>query len=1265
MRGVLLVVGGLVIAGAVWLLASQDASSPTDLGTTADPTKDETQPGPSLSGRSAPVQEAIDPLAPSVRGFVVDSDGKPLAGVSVVARRQHSRIGRVRVLDSLYLDVEDEPLPIVARAISDGQGRFTLADMEALKLHEVHAEVSPPRTSSWKRVRPGQGAAPIRIRVGNGTLLRGRVIDRDGRGVGAWVHGTTYRDQQDESYIAPTRTDEAGRFAFTVPSPSSVRLGVSVRGHGMLSGYLFRVPRTEEVIVRFDTTGGGTLQGTISDTSGAPVPKAAVSAVMHLSSGAHLTRLARADASGSFTMSGLPPGRVADSLVRAPGFIDRSATARGLSLGENTTHSVDVTLIRGATITGRVVTPDGTSIAGAHVLYNSGDQRHLFSGRNGLVRSDANGRYAIQGLAPTGGGALEAEASGFYQLRLRGHGTVRKTQYVSIDREGQRVEVDIVLQPGTIPITGRVQSHTGEPVANARISFDRPFHRHMGHDPLAGLTISEFVSDADGRFRHAGLLALSDWTVKAHHPAYIAAAEESVEIPAEPTDKDVVTLVMGPGARVEGRVVFPSGAPAVGVPVTVDMQSVVTSRDGSFVVAGLSPGKHTASASSHHHADPDSRQAVTVTWGQVVAGVRLVTPELRVLAGVVVDDKGRPAPGEPVEFRLREGSESFSTQVTSDVDGRFSFSRVPPGRLRVAAGDKGEPEYVDGSRTDLRLVAVSTPVVSIHGRVFAPDGTPAAGGSIRIRRVQDGWTWSSGDNPITNGEFRYEEQGTGAYSVKVTALTDRHGRPIAFLPVRDQAFDPSSESPMVFRLEAGQTISGRVVDEAGHPVAAVGVSMLLDDSPLDDALFPTWGERRSSRTDAEGRFQFSGLPANDTTLSFRPPSQYATPEPVTVPAGTRDVSVVLSASGRIAGLVLSADGEPVSDVSLAARALKNAEPSFDTRSDKQGRFEFVGLNPALRYRIAAMTHQRGDSDHLGTRVDNVAVGREDVSVRMRPAGRIQGRVVSEDGTPIPAHPNVRIRHGEELTQTHADRSGAFHSNPLKPGVYHVSVQGEGEWGASVPIEVRVPGEAVELVLPRGYPIRGQVVGLKELGFHAVALVDGKRVAATAVDETGRFVFSQSEQRTVTVFVHMDDDPRYGIVPRARGRTDVTVTLKTGNSIEGRIEGHKIETSTRVTATQAGKTLSARPKADGSFRILGLPEGLWTVYVYDSKLQVRRDVPAGARDIRLGPREGDAAQVPQPTPATQPGFPAPPPPPAPEPLPEPVSSCGACGGGGGA
>ncbi len=182
-----------------------------------------------------------------------------------------------------------------------------------------------------------------------------------------------------------------------------------------------------------------------------------------------------------------------------------------------------------------------------------------------------------------------------------------------------------------------------------------------------------------------------------------------------------------------------------------------------------------------------------------------------------------------------------------------------------------------------------------------------------------------------------------------------------FLSTAALAQSPRDESPAA---AATGSISGRVTNETGQPVAGATVS-LRGSSPFFQA--------RMTSTDSEGNFQVTDLGAELYAVSAFAPGYIAPPrDPESPPVYHRigdsvDLSIVRG--GVITGSVMSSSGEPLVHIAVRAMMIRDANgegPRFPAThtprsTDDRGVYRIYGLVPGTYLVSAGGRHSFGVS----------------------------------------------------------------------------------------------------------------------------------------------------------------------------------------------------------------------------------------------------------------------------------------------------------------
>src|SRR5258706_8818838 len=335
----------------------------------------------------------------------------------------------------------------------------------------------------------------------------------------------------------------------------------------------------------------------------------------------------------------------------------------------------------------------------------------------------------------------------------------------------------------------------------------------------------------------------------------------------------------------------------------------------------------------------------------------------------------------------------------------------------------------------LALFAARAEAGSVSGRVLDPSGKPVAGAKVQwtAYRADDEslLDLSLGNEPAVLGEAATDAEG------RFRVVLDRPGASVALrvigsgLPsIRFAGPYDSSDDSSLFdvQLRAASAASGRVVDEAGKPVAGARVIAAANEGILE-------GDSRhvaESRTGADGAFAIADAPEGTRALLVRAAGYVA---------GTRiqleaksDEKISLQRGGSVAGVVLDASGKPAAGVVVTAEDLA-------AKTDAQGNFKMAGVSPGT-HRLQALW-----KEDYAARLDNVRVKKGEetpASLKLRLGSAIAGTVI-EEGTRKPL-PGARVsafastgfggfarRRAERTART--DQRGRFKLSGLSPGRY--------------------------------------------------------------------------------------------------------------------------------------------------------------------------------------------------------------------------------------
>jgi len=379
------------------------------------------------------------------------------------------------------------------------------------------------------------------------------------------------------------------------------------------------------------------------------------------------------------------------------------------------------------------------------------------------------------------------------------------------------------------------------------------------------------------------------------------------------------------------------------------------------------------------------------------------------------------------------------------------------------------------------LLGLSTSVRagSVTGRVLDASGKPIAGARVHwmAYRTDDEvlLDQSTGSDPAamgntatdTHGRFRVVLEKPGV-SVALRVLPD--GLPSARFT---GPFEASEENDLFdIQIPAAQTASGKVVDEAGKPVAGAKVLIVSTNNVFDgDARYLA-----EARTGADGAFSALDAPEGTRAIVVRAPG-FVPLNRVQLEAKT-DERVSLQRGGVISGSVLDTAGKPAAGVIVTAEDVAAA-------TDAQGKFQIAGVSSGS-HRLQALW-----KDDFAARKDGVRVRKGEetsASLALKRGSAVSGTVVEEGtrrpvaGARVSAYASTAFggfarRRAERTART--DQRGRFRIAGLAPARYSVEAAREGYLSSSIAgVNAAGTSPAANLALRRAATISGRVTDEK-------------------------------------------------------------------------------------------------------------------------------------------------------------------------------------------
>jgi protocatechuate 3,4-dioxygenase beta subunit len=585
----------------------------------------------------------------------------------------------------------------------------------------VESVPAPKRAKSSEQPSSQVASMPTQVDddpIGD-LVLEGQVVDEDGHPVGGALV------MLGSAPPKSTTSEEDGSFSFD--KLVQRRYPVSARSDDRIGGPVVVTlsKDSDPVLVRMQAGGG--IRVEVVDVADLPI----ASATVVIPSMDSLT--ATTDAKGIAEIHNVPPGMTMIS-VHASGY------AKGHSLatvprGKDTMGHQRLTLVRGVSVSGRVVDHEGNPVEDAKIIaQQSGAMMQVENPRHDGVSSGKDGRFE-----------LPAVPSGNVQL-VAVHDDHAPSTSERFDVGDSAVkEIKLKMKEGA-SVSGRVVNASGEAVAWATVRVRSPQEaasQGMG-------TNRKMISDEDGGFIIKGLpreeLAL--------YGASESASSQSVEVDLRSKpEASKIQLVLDVEGMIKGRVVDENGdavaeAQVQAVPDFWEGASLeqlfvrgpafaTTGGDGGFTIRGLPESKFKITASRGVPSDGRGLQrGVSAKTGDEAVRVVLATPAS--IVGKIQASDGSTPPVATVSI-------GWGTSVPV-AGGRFRLSEVPPGSYELsvrgpdfASSFKSKVEVKAGEEHDVGTIEVKKGR-SVAGRVLDASGKAIAGAEVVMARqlISDG-----------------------------------------------------------------------------------------------------------------------------------------------------------------------------------------------------------------------------------------------------------------------------------------------------------------------------------------------------------------------------------------------------------------------------------------------------------------------------------------------------------------------------------------------
>ena len=870
-------------------------------------------------------------------GTVVDAQGNPVAGATVVCYQYSSRMNFGRV-----------EMEAKQHAKTDGQGAFEFPTFQGQAVVLVTKAGFAPTWRTWYLAAPEEAQ---KIVLGASSVLAGVVVDDAGQPVAdaevsvpaALNKTATDISQPNDVFgkmareLFSARTSADGKFRIeNFPANGQAILLAKKTGKALRqSANSLRYDELpfhagqEDITLTLDPAGSVTGKVIVRGT-GQPLAHAVVGLEPSSQGMASLlvdeaTILSAAD--GSFRIPNVPAGsyQVTAIFTNEP-VADWVADAIPVKVAAGQSVSdVQIQAYKGGVVE---VTVRGKNshelLADAGVSVNSEDfNRGSSTGTNGVAYF----------RLPPGQFSVYANKQDWSQAQTQTTVT-----------EGQTAQVTIELgEPSKI--AGVVRDASGAPVAGASVGV---FPNYQGDDRGA-------KTDANGHYElswqkpsWAGSQNQSFYLIARHFERKLAAFQEMEE---STTNLDVT---LKPAMSVSGRV--------------RDTKGKAVTNVMAYVMLHLENMSFTISRRPEIHSDEQGRiQAEALPLGQRYGWsvsaqgygggqqeMDTADPKAdhydfpplivkladRKLAGRVLGTDGKPVAG--VQVYMRGEGQPYGN-ATTDSDGRFAFDAVCEGAVSVSANSKGASGQAEAMGGDTNVVirfdarnrvtyAAAAPQ-TLTGTVFDPSGKPAVGARVIVTP-----TWGTEDTAKSDADGKYSvtwQAQPGMRDMKYFAVARDVKRNLVVM----ESIDTNKPS-VDLRLGPGLSISGTVQDAKGAPLTRANINLNMMIGGNGSLV-----EYQPIKLNSDGTFTIPALPVGQQYMVFVNASGHGSARKNIGKTQSQTNSIQLApfklkaADRQLAGQVLDTDGKPLSGVQVNING--NGQPNGNVRTDATGHFKFT------------------------------------------------------------------------------------------------------------------------------------------------------------------------------------------------------------------------------------------------------------------------------------------------------------------------------------
>ncbi len=748
-----------------------------------------------------------------ITGAVKTGQGGPVAGAKVSVRFDPAAMMGAGAMNAAR--------GASGSAETDADGRFRVGGLgpgpflvEASAPAPPGSDPSEPK-GEWKaRKSPVRPGTAIELELLPPLEVRGRVIDPEGKPISkftlvvrarsevVFMPGTTRREEID---------DERGEFRVGDLHEGAWEIEARAKGFGPSAPAAVSLPSATpldpiEILLRPEAG----VAGVVRAPDGTPFPGAKVSVelpatrIMARLEGSLEVPETYSAEDGAFQLAGLGEGDQA-LVATHPDFAASEAVPVQVTSGR-VTEGVEITLRKGAVLTGMVFDRDGSPLVGGQVILQAPTMIET-----NLQRTKEDGSFRFERLRPGNWTVVvmleeigvddagdspedEGDVSKFFD-NMRFAPVLLK--------EGEETHVVLGEPPADpVAITGKV-THGGKPLTAGIVSFvpdQSNGFQDMKMDQVDGEGSYGLELNKPGKY-----------LVQIQVMGASGAQQNSVEfteiIPDAKSHQIDLVLPLG---RIAGRVLGPEGDPLESARVTLFQDGGIslgsflggqyaelqTDGAGHYEFDFVRPGVYCVAAGgtpfggafgTHSEVGRSLQNGIRIGENETVDGIDFRLSKAGELLGIVRDASGAPVPNSSVFLRDEGGRllERFS-MTASGAEGSFQYTGLAAGNYEVSAraGNQATAQnrvvrISAGETSRIELVLAPATVVVVD--VVDAEGNAVAA-SISVRDA-DGREWTgmigwadmmdSMSKGIDLGVMRVGPLPPGRYTVQADASDGR------------------------------------------------------------------------------------------------------------------------------------------------------------------------------------------------------------------------------------------------------------------------------------------------------------------------------------------------------------------------------------------------------------------------------------------------------------------------------------------------------------